>query len=624
METHDDSRSIPRIMAELRGSPPSWALWQRHLFTTLDRAAVEYVRRYTRSDGTLRWRDRWIGMDGSDDPYEGFHQLALFYVLGGSDQIHELSRTIWDAITWQWTEYGQIHHEFDAYYDWMHHGEGYLYTYYFGLADPTRLKDRQRALRFAHFYTGDDPDVPNYDPVRRLIRSPLTGSRGPRHQVTTEDFATHREVLDHYPPPFEDLPGVSGPTCPWTDDRIYAAILERFNARMARGDVPLNLTATSMVTHAFLYSGADRYRHWVLEYLDAWRERTARNGGITPDNVGLSGAIGEYNGDKWWGGYYGWRWPHGAFTILEPLMIAGCNALLLDGAAAHLDLARSQLDHLWRLGRDDHGQWLVPHRHTDSGWTDYRPAEPLYPIYLWTLSQRDEDLERVARLHRQDQWRSATPTVTKGFTGNAGPWFRYIHGHNPVYPEQILRANDELIRAQLERMRTDVGDPASWDIHHWQEMTPLVLEGLVQLLFGVPAQIYHGGLLHAQVRYFDGQRHRPGLPPAVAALVEGLDAPGVTLALVNLAPDEAREVVVQAGAFGEHRLREVRPLDAAGADGAPYPVGGRWVAVHLPPSTSIRVRLVMERYAHAPSYDTPWTISADSPPLIAGRQRAVP
>ena len=54
----------------------------------------------------------------------------------------------WDAVTRQFTAYGQVHNEFDAYYDWMHHGESSLYIYYFGLADPYVTRDRDRALRF--------------------------------------------------------------------------------------------------------------------------------------------------------------------------------------------------------------------------------------------------------------------------------------------------------------------------------------------------------------------------------------------------------------------------------------------------------------------------------------------
>jgi hypothetical protein len=69
--------------------------------------------------------------------------------------IHERSRFLWDAVTRQFTAYGQIYQEFDAYYDWMHHGESSIYFYYFGLADPKRPVDRARALRFADLYAGE-------------------------------------------------------------------------------------------------------------------------------------------------------------------------------------------------------------------------------------------------------------------------------------------------------------------------------------------------------------------------------------------------------------------------------------------------------------------------------------
>jgi hypothetical protein len=139
--------------------PPGWALMERHLIETLNQAAIEFAKRYTREDGTLIWRKDWPGMDGSDDPYEGFMYLSLLYTLGGSEEVYRLARNIYEGITWQWTEYGQIYRDFDAYYDWMHHGEGYLYFYFLGLTDPYQLKDRQRASKFASFYTGEDKEA---------------------------------------------------------------------------------------------------------------------------------------------------------------------------------------------------------------------------------------------------------------------------------------------------------------------------------------------------------------------------------------------------------------------------------------------------------------------------------
>lgn len=612
-------KTVPTLRVDTTLHAPEWALLQREIIRTLNEVAFEFTERYTRPDGTLVWREEWPGMDGSDDPYEGFMHFPLFYMLGGSKEIHELSRRLWDSITWQWTEYGQIHREFDGYYDWMHHGESNLYIYYFGLADPTVLKDRQRSLNFARMYMGDDPESPNYDKERKLMRSPINGSRGPRFAQTGEDWSTHRDVLDDYPPPFEDMPGVPGPLCQWTDDRIYGEVLERINARMAKGDVPLNLTSTSLITHAYLYTHNDEYREWVLEYWEAWRQRTEDNGGIVPDNVGLSGKIGEYNDGKWWGGYYGWRWPHGSITVIEPLVVAGCNAAAMEGDLSYLDLPRSQIDMLWDRRKQENGRWLVPNKHLDEGWTDYRPMNPWYPLYCWLMSMDDADLERVERIRSTEDWSSAQTYKSKGFFGNHGPWFRYIRGDNPAYPTEILRQNLKFIREQVAAMREEQGDTETWDVHHWQQRTPMILEGLLQTTLGSPIHIYHGGLLYAPVRYFDTAGRRPGLPDNVGALVESLAADAVTLTLVNTSSLHEREVTIQAGTFGEHSFTRVETLDEGGAALAETAVDGKWLNVRLAPGAGTKLRLHTRRYVNRPSYETPWVSVADMSYKLRGR-----
>ncbi|TLS51288.1 hypothetical protein FE782_16300 [Paenibacillus antri] len=633
---------MPRIVADERRVPPQWALLERRLFDALNQAAVEFANRYAREDGTLVWRGDWPGMDGSDDPYEGFMYLSLLYTLGGSDEAYRLARRIYEGITWQWTQYGQIHREFDAYYDWMHHGEGYLFFYFLGLTDPASLKDRQRAERFARMYTGEDPEAPNYDPERKLIRSPITGSRGPRFEMTEEDWVTHREVLDDYHAPFEDIPGVdfASGKCPWSDDEIYPRIIQAMNERMAKGDVPLNLNATSLIAHACMYSGDESLRRWVEEYVGVWAERARNNGGVIPDNVGLSGEIGEYLDGKWWGGYYGWRWPHGFLTIIEPVLNGAMNAVLLTGDMKHLDMARGQIDEMWKRGREENGQWVVPHKHYDGGWTDFKPANPLYPIYLWYTSMEDEDLDRVLRVSVPEHSTYVdVPTQsgtgkngknTKHFNANWMPWFEYIRGERADYPERILEANFELMNRQLAKMRSEAGDPRQWigegpwaedinGIHKWQEMCPVYFEGLLQLTLGAPMHLSHGGLQHARVRYFDAERRRPGLPEDVAALVEKLEKDGMRLTLVNVSLFEAREVVVQAGSFGEHAFESAAVLNEAGEETARHEIGGKYVRIRLLPGAGATLDIRMSRYANRPSYDTPWRKTADGPAPIAGR-----
>ncbi|UJR19695.1 hypothetical protein I4U23_022829 [Adineta vaga] len=624
------SHSITKILLKNHMVPPQWALMERLLFDQLNKAAFEFVARYTRSDGTLIWRRDWPGMDGSDDPYEGFMNLALLYMLGGSHELHEISRRIWEGITWQWTEYGQIHREFDAYYDWMHHGEGYLYFYFLGLAGPAALKDRQRALRFAGMYIGEDDEAQNYDSKLNLIRSPNTGSRGPRFEFTAEDWSTHRGILDDYLAPYEDIPNVdfvSG-KCAWSNDAIYADIIRLMNERMTRGDVPLNLNATGLVTHAFLYSGEEKYRSWVVNYLEVWNERTRQNDGIIPDNVGLSGKIGEYNDGKWWGGYYGWRWPHGFLTIIEPLVNACMNAVLLTGDMNKLNFARSQLDKNWALRKEQEGQWVVPYKRFDAGWADYRKPTPEYPIYLWTISMADEDLKRMDRVEKDHDWNEVIiPTLsggdnktrknTKHYIGNTLPWFQYIRGLNPDYPQRILNANYRLIEHQLKKMRSEAGNPLNWtdqynqddfsSIHIWQEMCPVYMESLVQLTLGGPMHISHGGLLHARVRFYDVEEKRPGLPQSIAALVKDLKNHSVTLDLINVDLFLQRTLIIQAGTFGEHRFNEVYVLNEIGDTEETIAVNHKWLEVVLPPGTGAMIHLTMDRYVNLPSYDMPWT-----------------
>jgi hypothetical protein len=600
--------ALATITAIDRSSPPSWAVKQRHLIDLMNRAATFFVERYTRPDGTLIWRREWPGMDGSDDGYESFVSFPLFYILGGGEHVHALARREWNAVTWQFTEYGQVYREYDAYYDWMHHGESSTYLYYLGLADPEHHVDRLRALRFAGMYIGEDPEALNWDPEHRMIRSPINGSRGPRTQMSAEDWVTHRPVLANYLSPYEDVPGIDGSdpfvVVDWNDEAMFSRVLKLMNERMVPGDVPLNLNATSLVTSAYMYSGEAKYRRWVLDYLRAWWERTDRNKGIMPDNVGPSGEIGERMNGKWWGGYYGWRWPHGSRMILESTLIAGSNAALLTGDPSWLDLHRSQEDLLWSLREERDGQIAVPARHGDRGWFDYRPLSPVHYIHLYYLSRCDEDRARLdERFPEGITWRGGR-RYGKAGSFSPVPWFSYVDGRNPDFPDQVLDDTYAGMSQRLQRIEQDDEDVESWDVHHWQDLNPVIPEGIIQMAMGTPAAVYHGGLLHASVRYYDPCRRRPGLPEHVAALVEQITPEGIGLTLVNTDPLESHEVIVQAGTFGEHAFTDVSVRDAPGT-GKSATVGGKHLLVRLGPAAQVRLDLGMARYADQPSYAFP-------------------
>src|SRR5439155_6364850 len=102
----------------------------------------------------------------------------------------------------------------------------------------------------------EDRDAPNYDPQHKIIKSLFNGSKGPvLRAVTPVDW--------------------DGPN--------NASGVSRFNTSTnIRGDHPLNLLTTTLAAHAYLLTHDAKYKRWLLEYVDAWRDRTAANGGNVP------------------------------------------------------------------------------------------------------------------------------------------------------------------------------------------------------------------------------------------------------------------------------------------------------------------------------------------------------
>jgi hypothetical protein len=626
------------------GSPPTWAILERALFDLMDQAVYPFLARYTHDDGTLIWRDTWEEgrRDGADDFYESCYNWPLYYLLGGGDHLLPLAQKEWDAITRQLTDLGVLHEEYERGYDQFHQSESYIYFYLLCLADPTHARNAERARRFAGFYLNEDPDAPNYDPEHKLIRAPHNGSAGPRWGFTDGEPAYSWSAgMRVYGLPYIDVPGINH-----YDDLKDPALARRMGQvmqeRMGQGDVAGNLLVSSLIANAFLLTGEAKYRRWIVEYMDAWIERAERNGGLLPDNVGLSGKVGEYMDGKWYGGLYGWTWPHGFYNLEMAAIVAAANAFLVTGDAGYLALARTQLDKIMALGemRDprqmemslghhwidqmsglDEAQatFVVPYRYGDAGWFDFQPLSPVYPTAIWNLSMDPADWERIERLRHAEayDWRAVVPFRNKEDCGHEQPWLRFLAGDNPDYPDQMLRATYSQVCRRLALIRADDADLTQVNIHHWQEHNPIITEALVQLTLGAPQLIYNGGLLHCRVRYFDADRRRPGLPADVAALVTTLEADRTVLHLVNLSPFDTRNVLVQAGAFGEHRFERVRyPVRTSDYPGSQHDyaapaitsametavVGDKLLQVELPPATQIALELETARYVNLPSY----------------------
>jgi hypothetical protein len=644
------SASVPCL------APPNWAFLERQLLREFDRALDLFLDKYTRPDGQLIWSSTWQisstvaemdnPRDGVDDFYESFSNWPVLYLLGGADRLLSLADREWNAITRQLTDLGPVDKEYDRGYDAFHQGEGNAFFYFLCHADPRRPEYVERARRFAGFYLNEDPSAPNYDAAHRIIKAPHTGSHGPRWGFFEgEPIYPWLPSMERYGLPYLDIPSIAAYS-DLRDSGLARRMGEAMQERMGRGDVAINLVLTSLVTNAYLLTGEQKYAQWVVDYVEAWAERAQANDGVLPDSVGLNGRVGEYLDGKWYGGLYGWSWPHGFYNIGYAAIVAAANAMLVSGNPSYLDLPRAQIDLVWRQGRRRpvvpdtmslRSHWLgelgseaflVPYRYNDAGWLDYQPMSPIYPAAVWNLSMDPADWERIERIRRADNydWRKVIFYRGKEDAGHEQPWLRFIAGDNPMYPEEILRQSYGHLSRRLELMRQDDQDLGQGvDIHHWQELNPISTEALVQLTLGAPQVIYNGGLLHCRVRYFDLQRRRPGLPLDVAALVERLEAARTVIRLVNLSTIDAREVLLQAGAYGEHHILSaaysMRTSDYPGpahywqagsdepvqmkADWQTVAVNDHQLHVHMPPATEIVLHLEMARFLNPASYAVP-------------------
>ena len=132
------------------------------------------------------------------------------------------------------------------------------------------------------------------------------------------------------------------------------------------------------------------------------------------------------------------------------------------------------------------------------------------------------------------------------------------------------------------------------------DYNPAATESLVQLMWGGLLPGREGGLVNARLRYFDPERRRAGLPQDVAALISQLTDTTTTLTLINLNPSALRTVIIQGGAYGEHRLTTVRQGSTT------TPIDAPLVTVELEPGSGGTLQFEMNRYANDPTIKYPW------------------
>jgi hypothetical protein len=566
-------------------APPTWALLERELIRANADACERFFARYFDDRGWLECVERWGGDDGPDDAIENLTHWPILYAIGAPESIRRLYTKGWEGHLRQYTRArtvevpmardGMYYKEFPVMFDWLHNGEGLTVFNLMGLTDPADPRYQARVRRYAGFYMNEDPGAPNYDSEHRIIKSLINGSRGPLLRRATG--------LDWAGDPIE----VENRFKPGHGEHSFAQMIEHFkDYNDVVGDHPSNLSATTLALNAYMLTHEEKYKTWLLEYVEAWRQRTIANGGIIPSKIGLDGSVGGAAG-PWYAGVYGWNfgYKHPVTGRMVPrntthlALIGFSNAYLLTGDDRFLDVWRKQIQQIRAQAKVINGQTMYPHMHGEQGWHDYQPAPySTGADELWYWSMRDDD-------------RALSPR---------SGWRDFLDGKAPDFPEQALRGEFGRLRARVEAMRRDNTTPDTRLADDPLAYNPATVEELIHLVLGGITPGNRGTVLHCRVRYFDTQARRAGLPSNVAALVEGLTADSTTLRLVNLSQTEPATLIVQSGGYGEHMCESVDK------DGHEIPVRNACFRVRLDPGCGGKLVLKLKRYANTPTLSLPW------------------
>ncbi|MBM3736478.1 MAG: hypothetical protein FJW39_11890 [Acidobacteria bacterium] len=601
---------------------PAWALLEQQLLRHNSAAVERFAAKYIDERGYLAHTPRWGTLDGPDDAIETYWNWTLLHALGASDRVLELFKLGQEGHIKQYNEIrtkltelaknGSYHREFITQSDWFHTAEGMRAFLLQGLSDPNNDLYRERMKRFAAMYMGEDPDAPNYDPVNKVIKSIWTGSKGPMlRKATTYDW-----VGDPVPGIFHLLHNPAGRGKMLDLEANYKKMLSHCDEYLdSVGDNFLNPAATILGLNAYMLTGDEKYRKWVIDYMTAWKQRSEETGGMIPSNVGLNGKIGgEYNG-QWWKGTYGWNFTifdgelgetahRGYFT--DGTFPGFGNALLASGDPAFINVMRKQMALVYAQKKEVNGRMQIPQMYGDPRgykhngppswyhWTNRLHTDRLMELYLWSMDRKDmEYIPASAAIGRGGGDGYAESDRTSA-------WLGYLEGKAPDFPEKALQADLQRIQHKMQMMREDETSADTRLADYLLDFNPATTNGLTNLMLGGYFSRGRIWVLHSRFRYFDPVKRRAGVPADVGALVEKLGAASATVTLVNTNPIEPRTVVVQAGGYGEHRF------DSVTAGGKTTPVNDSVVTVRLEPGSGAKVEFAMARYASRPTFAFPW------------------
>ena len=325
---------------------------------------------------------------------------------------------------------------------------------------------------------------------------------------------------------------------------------------------------------------------WILEYVDAWRQRMLDNGGIIPTNIGLDGKIGGACGGKWYGGVYGW-----GFTVIDPASrdgpsiatptisrsTASATPTSSPATTATSMSGASRSTRSMPSAKVEDGRTLYPHMYGDQGGTT-TGREPYGTASSSSITGRCSE-------------------TTGAAVPNSG-WLAFLEGHNPGYPEAAFAATSPTIRPQGR------GDaPRPDDARHPAGRRPDGLQPGDRRRPGPP----DAGRASAQAPGRSPPRPASATstrPPAPRPARRRRRAGRFTHGPLDLArPGQpqsirSRDLLVQGGGYGEHLCEQVS------IDGRSIEVHDSSFRVRLAPGAGGRLTIAMKRYVAQANADT--------------------
>jgi len=350
--------------------------------------------------------------------------------------------------------------------------------------------------------------------------------------------------------------------------------------------------------YAYLATGNEKYRTWVLEYTESWNQLADANGGVFPCTANSN--TREIPPAWWTGGFFPYRGSvmvavrgiHGwapAVAFLDPKRmkssLRGVNGLLdalfsAQGGGLPANFVR---DGTWKRSGSPYGIVKLADRPYVLTFDDAAAKR------LRTYYQKADGTEK-----RFLQWAN--------FTYFGGEDLKFVAG---LFANR--KASGERLRQRVQALTADPLPKSGDGIANYTKKVGLEQAFVDGAFWGMYDNGRAGGAVTASVRYWrtDG---RFGLPDGVAALVRHVAKDRVRVLLYNNNENPAA-VRLTAGYYGQHRFDAVSL-----GDGKEAKVGDRRLDVALPGKSLAQLDLGLTRYAYRPTLQ-PLAPATAGPPL---------